>query len=286
MIYLLPYHHATKKPSQVEKVDPVKWLEQFYEKPFCYITPSGKDAISVLLKSLDLKLSDEIFVTTTFGYPNVSSCVTSTIFNYCKPSRIITSATRAIFAIHEFGVPHADLLNLRNKADELSIPLIEDLAHTLNSFSDSYRVGENADYIICSFPKIFPVLYGGALIGQKVAYDPSELDRSKIRDTADFLGYSLPMLEKYSDSRRVVFQKLTRAFSRIGLSPVFELNDSITPWFFPVQMQNWQKCIAEAQNYGIECGLWHGTNIVVFPCHQFLSDKHIEKVANFASLFV
>ena len=63
---------------------------------------------------------------TTFDKPNVSSCVTSTVFNHCKPSRVSSANTRAVLVIHEFGVPYPQIAALREFCDSRSIPLIED----------------------------------------------------------------------------------------------------------------------------------------------------------------
>ena len=65
------------------------------------ITSSGRKAIDLILDECGLKLSDEVLIATTFNKPNVSSCVTSTIFNHCKPSRVLSDSTRAVLVIHE-----------------------------------------------------------------------------------------------------------------------------------------------------------------------------------------
>jgi len=39
-----------------------------------------------------------------------------------------------------------------------------------------------------------------------------------------------------------------------------------------------EEVIEKASQSGIDCGLWHGTNIVVFPVHQFLEEEHLERI--------
>ena len=63
---------------------------------------SGKAAIRALIEDLKLTRNDEVLITTTTDTSFVSTCVSATIFNYCKISRILTENTKAIFIIHNF----------------------------------------------------------------------------------------------------------------------------------------------------------------------------------------
>jgi hypothetical protein len=238
----------------------------------------GRQALALVLEHLELQRWDEVYITTTFDYPNISSCVTSTVFNYCKPARVLSEHTRAVLVIHEFGVPHPDLMSLRELADDREIPLVEDCAHTLDSWQEGALVGTVGDYVICSFPKVFPVAFGGALLGPLLPYLPSQLDRKRIASVHDSVPPHFPLLERYSECRRKVFRELAYRFNELDWAPLFDVSDFVSPWFFPVQTARWQECLEVAPQMGVECALWHGSNVVVFPCHQFLSNADISRI--------
>jgi dTDP-4-amino-4,6-dideoxygalactose transaminase len=276
----LPYRHWTG-----DSPEPGGSVEDYFKKrsgkATCTLTPSGSAAISLLMRRLRLEAADEVYITTTFEYPNVSSCVTSTIFNYCKPARVFTKHTRAILVIHEFGVMHRRLSELRRLADSHGIPLIEDCAHTLDSRKDGRLAGTVGDFTICSFPKIFPVAYGGALLGSEVNYEPTPLDLRCIDSVRAAVSPHLLLLEAYSEARRRVYRELTRRLVRLNIPPLFETPDEVAPWFFPVPTTKWQECIERSEEFGVECALWHGSNVIVLPCHQFLDSSDVERINEF-----
>jgi hypothetical protein len=247
------------------------------------LTALGRDAISAVLRHLGVTREDEVWIVTTFGVPNVSSHVTSTIFNHCKPSRVLTDRTRAIFAIHEFGVPIANTPELGVLARERGIPLIEDCAHTLDSRTPEWRVGTIGDYVVLSFSKIFPTMHGGALLGPPVPYEATPLTRRKLEESARVVGELWPRLSEFSHFRRESFRGLVSRFERLGLKPLYEITDSITPWFFPVSTPRWEAIIASANQRGVDCSVWHGSDIVVFPLHQYLDDEDLDLIAESAA---
>jgi len=282
-IFLLPYYHArTAEASEGFNGQTTAPIDDYFQKHFGrqgILTPNGRTAISVILQSLDLNPDDEIYVTTTFEKPNVSSCVTCTIFNFCKPSRVLTDKARAIFVIHEFGMPHPRIDELVMLAKQKGIPLVEDCAHTIDSRYNGRMVGQSGDYVICSFPKIFPVQYGGLLIGENLSYQPTDVQRAIIEQVKRTLPRYLSSLTEYSNRKRKNFRLLESRFKRIGLKPWFEINEEISPSFhFPLVVDKFEKVIQKATESGIECGLWHGTNIVVLPAHQFLKEEHLERI--------
>src|SRR5215831_13881044 len=198
------------------------------------ITSSGRKAIALILEDCGLKPSDEVLVTTTFNKPNVSSCVTSTIFNYCKPSRVLSNSTRAVLVIHEFGVPHPQITELRSLCDDREIPLIEDCAHSVDSrWPDGSIVGSVGDYVIYSLPKIFPIASGGLVFGLR---DRPGIDAEERRIVDSFsanLSAFWNVLPLISARRKML---LRRAFSALadGVRLVVDPSEDITPWFLPV----------------------------------------------------
>lgn len=279
-ISLLPFYHQEEYLSthNEKNLNSLSFFLDHFNKDFAIVTLNGRHAISLILENLNLKRSDEVFIVTTFDYPNVSSCVTSTIFNYCKPARVMTENTRAVLVIHEFGVPYQNLELLKATCIERRIPLIEDCAHTIDSVLGNKQVGTLGDWVICSLPKIFPVLSGGILLGKKVDYNPAEHELTRI---ATIQSQIEPMLNELADSstrRREVYRQLTEITVNYNLYPVYMVTEKITPWFFPLNVPDIQKTMDKAAEEGIECALWHGTNIVVFPCHQYINADHIERI--------
>lgn len=279
MISFLPVDHYPDQSCEVDNsVDLQEFFCERFDKENCILFPSGSAAINSFLETLCLEKGDEIWITTTFDYPNVSSCVTSTIFNHCKPSRVLTNRTKAIFVIHEFGVPHPDLIELRGIARERHIPLVENCAHTIDSWCDKKLVGAIGDWTILSFPKIFPVKTGGALLGPAITFQPTKIEQQKINKLQADLPSHLTKIAEYSQSRRDVFRELTAFVKTLGIEPVFEVTSLIAPWFFPIRTSRWEEYLEIAPDKGIDCAVWHGTDIVVLPCHQFIGSYEKEAI--------
>jgi DegT/DnrJ/EryC1/StrS aminotransferase family len=240
------------------------------------LTSSGRKAIALILEECSLKPSDEVLVTTTFNKPNVSSCVTSTIFNYCKPSRVLSNSTRAVLVIHEFGVPYLQITELRSLCDAREIPLIEDCAHSIDSrWADASIVGSVGDYVIYSLSKIFPIASGGLVFGLRHRPDMDAEERRIVESFSANLSAFWNGLPLFSARRKVL---LGRAFSGLGnaLRLVADPSENITPWLLPVLVSEPTTVMRYLQAQGIECGLWHGTNIIVLPLHQYVADAEMD----------
>ena len=254
-------------------------------QPRAALTSSGRAAMTQLFSYLRLTREDEVFVATTFDYPNVSSCVTCTIFNFAKPSRVLTSRTRLIFVIHEFGVPHPQTPQLKAEAARRGIPLVEDCAHTIDSrASDGWHVGSLGDWAIVSLPKVFATTAGGMLAGPavpEVEHPAPELMAAADRAAADW-----PDWPHQAQRRRMVFAELAVRFAALGLHPVFSAVDQITPWFFPVTVRHADALLRAVRANKIDCGRWHGSDVLVFPCHQFLTVSHLDRMVDAVSGFM
>lgn len=268
---------ATTGVCQPEELE--KQFCQFFDRPWATLTANGRAAIEAVIGYLKLQREDEVFVTTTFDLPNVSSCVTSTIFNHCKPSRVLTEKSKAIFVIHEFGVPHRNTPQLRELADQRGIPLIEDCAHTIDSYRDDWQVGYFGDFVIVSFSKIFPVPCGGVLLGQEIPYVLSDREEQTLIPNLALASETLGQWSGHARRRREIFQ----AYADAGLPSYYEMDDSITPWFFPIETALWEDVQSTAHQQSIDCGRWHGSNMVVLPCHQYLSDIDVQRVVDVVS---
>src|SRR5215471_6124917 len=240
------------------------------------ITSSGRKAIALILEDCGLKPSDEVLVTTTFNKPNVSSCVTSMIFNYCKPSRVLSDSTGAVLIIHEFGVPHPQIAQLRSLCHERQFPLIEDCAHAVDSrWPDGPIVGSVGDYVIYSLSKLFPITSGGLVFGL-ARYPNKDIEETRVVDS---FAANLPdfwnRLPTFSARRKML---LRQAAERLGgaVTVVTGPSENITPWLLPVLVSTPAPVLRYLRAQQIECGLWHGSNIIVLPLHQYLTDIEMD----------
>lgn len=273
-VSFLPVDHAPELPAGGPV--PEAWREavaRHFEMPFALPMENGRAAIAAVLRHLQLTPTDEVYITTSFEYPNVSSCVTCTVFNFCKPSRVLTEHTKAILVIHEFGVPHPRLAELVGVSRERGIPLIEDCAHTVASFGRMGMVGRNGDWVVVSFPKVLAVETGGMLLGR------SGLDADG--DTGEWQRNAAawwPSVGEQGDRRRAVFHRMAAGAAEAGLAPAVRVDEDIVPWFFPVAVSDTGAALASIRAEGVDCGHWHGTNLVVLPCHQFLTGEDVDRV--------
>lgn len=251
-------------------------LNSIFETRAVAFAPSGRDALDAWLGAEGLRRGDEIWITTTFDLPNVSSCVTCTIFNHCKPSRVLTPATRGIVVIHEFGVPHTHMQELVAVARSREIPLIEDCAHTIDSRASEYAAGRMGDWVLVSFPKIFPIHSGGALLSRS-GEKPSILRQPSV-NLESFVAEHASQVTSYSDGRRAAFARLEMTARAYGYEPLFSPSDTVSPWFFPVRTRHWRELVEALHLAKVDAASWHGSDVVVLPCHQFLSEPDFARI--------
>jgi hypothetical protein len=190
--------------------------------------PSGRAALAAVLKSLGLRPEDEVLLANSSGQTYIVSCVTCSVFNYCKPSRVLTDSTRAMLIIHEYGVPHPRLKELCAIARERRIPVIEDCAHAFDSRVDGRAIGTFGDYAIYSQPKSLPLPRGGILAGDSLDAITDRPEPGLAREIeAEFAGCA-PLLPVLSERRRRNFRAVREAFPH--LPALFELAEGVTPF--------------------------------------------------------
>ena len=227
MIRVLPLDELAddtrRRPGGGASVDPLAWA------PSRVFTPSGRSALSAIFHTLGLDPADDVLITNTSGQTYVSSCVTSTVFNHCRPSRVLGERTRAILVIHEYGFPHPQLLELRAVAQARQIPLIEDCAHSLDSFLDNRPLGSFGDFAIFSLPKVLPVAAGGILVSTSA--DATTLCRRSAETEAAYVDH-LDVVAEYSRRRRVNFEAVHRLLPDLPL--LLDTGPGVTPWHVPL----------------------------------------------------
>lgn len=245
------------------------------------LTASGRHALGLILHDLELTPSDEVLVTTSTGLGNVSACVTSTIFNHAKPARVWTPATRAVLVIHEFGIPHPQLPKLATECHSRGIALIEDCAHTLASVGAMGQVGMAGDYALASLPKVCGLPGGGLVRGlrrTRVTDSASRSQNMAITQLRAQLRSHLATLGANAERRRMLAREVTDLLGSTGARAVHNVEPGVVPWFLPVHVADPEAVTARARrDFACECGLWHGSDVVVLPLHERLQPEDVHR---------
>ena len=165
--YLMPCYKispfSTKDVTFTYKLSIENKIDNYFQERFnsndYYYTKSGRQALNIALSSYTLEKDDIVTIFTTSNNYYISSCVTKEIEKYCKWNREINKKTKVILVNHEFGYPFEGLETLKN----YELPIIEDCAFTFFSVDCKRRLGKVVDFVMYSFPKMFPIQIGGLL---------------------------------------------------------------------------------------------------------------------------
>jgi dTDP-4-amino-4,6-dideoxygalactose transaminase len=234
---------------------------------FHFVT-NGTLALQLALNALDITEGEVI--TTPFSYVATTSAI---LWQRCKPVFVdisstdlcidphkveaaITPRTKAILAVHVFGLP-CDIDAIATVARKHNLKVIYDAAH---AFGASYR-GKSlvtfGDISICSFhaTKVFHTIEGGCLIAADEAVSARiELEKrfghngdnhlllginAKASEFQAAMGLTnLPYLSACIEARRKIWERyrdeLGNDFTVAALPRNFEYNFS----YFPLQFKN------------------------------------------------
>jgi hypothetical protein len=204
--------------------DPLSWA------PHRRFLSSGRSALDAVLQGLALSSSDEVFITNSSGQTYISPCVTCTVFNHCRPSRVLTDQTRAMVVIHEYGYPHPRLAELCGIGRHRGIPVIEDCAHSLDSSVEGVPLGSVGDFAIFSLSKVLPVSSGGILVGPENAI----CALSGHADAEAAYSEYFPALAWYSHRRKENYDAVRKRFPDLPL--LLEAEPGITPFYIGLLM--------------------------------------------------
>lgn len=235
-------------------------------------TKSGREAINIALSFYDLQPEDCVTILTTSGNRYVSGCVTQEIEKFCHWSRNIEHNSKILFVIHEFGFPFEEIGRLK----KYNIPIIEDCAYSFLSNDRNNEIGNAGDFVVYSFPKIFPIQVGGLLVSNTEINLSDKIPEDLTRHIKNVLSFHLLSLVQIKDTRKSNYCYLKELFNSIQLTERFEVNDSIVPGVFMFKDNQGELNLPELKKFlyahGIECSVFYGENSFYIPVHQNLSE--------------
>ena len=155
-----------------------KLLKNTY-KDSCFLTSSGSSAIILALLASEIPKGSEVlipalccpavlFAVQIAGFKHKLVDVDKINFNISinNIEKAITSSTRALIAVHMYGIP-CDLEKIKSISLKYNLILIEDSCLILPGQKNEYGIlGKEADFSVISFgyDKPITINYGGALL--------------------------------------------------------------------------------------------------------------------------
>ena len=257
-------------------------LKKFFAGDYIFF-PRSIHLIIALLKYLKIGPDEELAIRKTFNNGYISSCVTSPIEHVCKWSTDISNKTRAILVIHEFGFPCEEALKLKEEAESLGIPLIEDCAWTMGAKHAGTELGKIGDYSFYSLPKIFPMQYGAILRAGKL-FDKKSQNLSEGTEAGKeelirrCLAYYLPTLEESNEKRRMNWIYLASLLGKIGFRPLNDLREGVYPACLIVRTDDYGPWHDRLEDFGVESGRYYHEKAIFLPVHQNLSRVHLDYI--------
>jgi hypothetical protein len=251
--------------------------ERFQGKDFIY-TENGRRAIFAALGYYNLKQNDVVSILTTSGNFYISGCVTNEIEKFCQWSRQIVPETRIIFVNHEFGFPFPGLSELK----KYNLPIIEDCAGSFFSDDRNHDIGTIGDFVIYSFPKMFPLQIGGLLVSNLRGAIPaqSQIDNLRLRHVKNVLSHHILSKEEIIRKRIFNYKFLKNSFESIGFSERFTLESGTIPGVFMFRTDNYQLDLPDLKKYywahGVQCSVFYGEDAFFIPVHQALTEQALD----------
>lgn len=278
--YLMPCYRIG--PFKTENIHTNNVLEEsdaiddyfknlFAEKQFLYVA-DGRKAINIALQHYNLQKEAVVTILTSSNNFYISSCVTNEIEKFCKWSRQIEKNTTVIFVNHEFGYPYKQL----NELKKYNLPIIEDCCHSFFSTDKEAAMGNVGDFVIYSFPKMFPLQIGGLLTTNKsfINKEVNKLSNEKNRYIKNVLSHYIVNQQDIIKKRIENYNYLKSQLATVGIEERFKLEDGVVPGVFMFTIKNESIDLPLLKNYlyaqGIQCSIFYGERSFFIPVHQNL----------------
>lgn len=252
--------------------------ERFGARDYIY-TYNGRQALHLALDYYKLEKGDIVTIFTTSGNFYISGCVTAEIEKFCNWSREMTPATKVILVNHEFGYPYTDLAELKNK---YKLPIIEDCAHTFYSEDEKNSIGNIGDFVIYSFPKVFPMQIGGLLASNfpGVLKNNNALSVDHLRHIKNVCSEYVNKKSEIIKARRTNYIYLRERFSELGFKERFHLFEKVVPGVFMFSTKGLNIDLPKLKQYyydhGVQCSVFYGEDAFFLPVHQHLIKEDMD----------
>lgn len=257
-------------------------FDKYLDERFCHqnyiYTQNGREAINVALKSFNLNRTDIVTILTTSGNFYISGCVTNEIEKFCGWSRKIIPETKLLFVNHEFGYPYQNLSGLK----KYNLPIIEDCAGSFFSIDQENEIGKVGDFVIYSFPKMFPLQVGGLLVSNHPGNLPKHdlVDEQMLRYIKNVLSHYILVKDQIIEDRISNYKKIRDLLSPDGFRERFDLGPGIVPGVFLFRTDKAEIDLPEMKKYlwahGIHCSVFYGEKSFFIPVHQALGDDDLQ----------
>jgi len=181
------------------------------DQPHVVFTSSGRGAIALALRDLDVREGDRVLVPTyhcpTMIAPIAALGATPLFFpldekgtpRIAELAKRDLSRVRAMIAAHYFGLPQP-MATIRQFCDDRGIALIEDCAHAMFGEADGKPIGSHGHYAIASLTKFLPTVDGGCLVYDR---SPARAPALASRSIADQLRIIANTLETGAQHKRL-----------------------------------------------------------------------------------
>ena len=258
-------------------------IKNFTESKFCFLTTSATTALTMALKTVDVKLGDEVIIS-DFSFPATANVVEDLgavpifadvdieTFNM-KPEELrkkITNKTKAVIFVDALGNP-SGLLDIKAICEEFRIPLVEDSACAIGSQISGKKIGNVADLTCFSFHprKMVTTGEGGAILTNNSNYAnflEVKLNHGAFieNDRLDFItfGSNYRLSELQAAMGIVQMKKLKEIINQRTLAKSVYINH-LTPLGFKPQK--------------IEDNVVHNIQSIVFIVPKQLNRNHLIK---------
>ena len=277
--------HTNNEVPDSDAID-AYFNDRFKEKQYLYVT-DGRKAINIALQHYQLQKNDMVTIFTTSGNFYISGCVTSEIEKFCKWSRQIEQHTKLIFVIHEFGYPYEQIEELK----KYNLPIIEDCAYSFFSNNIENSIGNTGDFVIYSFPKMFPIQIGGLLTVKKTVrlLTVEKIADEKLRYIKNVLSHYVVHKNDIINKRIENYNYLKNNLNHIDFSERFKLQNGVVPGVFMFTIKKESIHPPHLKNYlyaqGVQCSVFYGEHSFFIPVHQNLDkpdlDYFIDVLSNY-----
>jgi len=248
--------------------------DRFQQENFSYFS-NGRAAINEALTNYELHIDDVVSILTTSGNLYISGCVTAEIEKFCKWDRKVSEKTKVIFVNHEFGYPYHNLSALK----EYGLPIIEDCAHSFYSKDKYNNIGTVGDFVIYSFPKMFPIQIGALLVSNVQTENRDHLDKETLQYIKKVLSHYITQKDAIIKRRIENYKKLKKELADFGFTERFELKEGIVPGVYLFNVNNKNIDLDKLKIYlwkhGIQCSVFYGERAFFIPVHQNLEEEDI-----------